>query len=533
MISSLNTTDEWQQFSSNLAVLPMGAFEQHGPHLPLDTDIRGAEYFARHLADETNAALLAPQPYGTSLEHSGFRGTMTLQPQTLSRLLEDIAENLESQAFRFLVLVNGHGGNFCIGPTVRAWNRADRTLKILIVNWWEFCDPALLSSASLDIHAGDFETSVMLAIAPELVRIERISDAQSESRDEQIPLRQSDLNSFGVGHFSCCGAIGDAKSATTEKGQAIVSCVHKNMLDFVRDRLERLENMPRYSGRGGIAVRIFEEYDLDAALHLKTLVKWNQTSRDLRFFLAASPKGNYVAVHNGRVIGTTATIRYEERVAWIGMVIVDPEFRGLGVGRMLLNKALEDLNEVPCVKLDATPDGRKLYETLGFAEESTLRRWVCPTVRAEISQPSTHFVRKATQGDWDAIIALDAQTFGARRPQLLRSLLEAAPFAWCSVDENGDVSGFCLGREGANYTHIGPIIAPVPEAANSLLAAALRALNGRAALVDVPDEQTAFIQEIQRLGFFEQRPLVRMRKGKETPAPQSSQLFAICGPEFG
>jgi hypothetical protein len=158
---------------------------------------------------------------------------------------------------------------------------------------------------------------------------------------------------------------------------------------------------------------------------------------------------------------------------------------------------------------------------------------MCPTVRAETSQPSTHFVRKATPGDWDAIIELDAQTFGARRPLLMSSLLEAAPFAWCLENQQGEVAGFCLGREGTHYTQIGPLVAPVPEAANSLLAAALRALNGRAALVDVPDEQTAFIQEIQRLGFFEQRPLVRMRKGKETPAPQSSQLFAICGPEFG
>jgi creatinine amidohydrolase len=537
MISGLDTTADWQQYSTNVAVLPVGAFEQHGTHLPLDTDVRGSEYFARVIAQEMDGALLPALPFGTSLEHAGFRGTVTLRPETLMRLLQDIARDLEAQAFRILIIVNGHGGNFCLGPAVREWNRTDRALKILLVHWWEFCDPALTSNAVLDVHAGDFETSVMLAIAPDLVRAERIHETATRPHagDEEIPLRQSDLNSFGVGHFSLGGAIGDASQATAEKGHAIVAAVRENMLAFVRDRLARLAATPRYSGRGGLAIRTLQESDLDAALRLKEIVNWNQTPRDLRLFLTANPRGNYAAVHNGHVIGTTATIRYAERIAWIGLVIVDPDFRGVGVGRMLLQAALEGLRDVPCIKLDATPDGQKLYSTLGFVDESTLQRWICPAVRGDAteSEGSTHTLCRAVPGDLDAIVELDAQTFGARRPVLMQSLLEATPFAWCLTDEDNEVVGFCLGREGTRFYQIGPLIADGFAAAHTLLAAVLHELNGRAALIDVPDSQTALIAELQRLGFTSQRPLIRMRCGTEYSDVRTQRLFAICGPEFG
>jgi creatinine amidohydrolase len=536
MISGCDTTDDWQKYSENIAILPVGAFEQHSSHLPLATDIRGAEYFAHFLAQELNGALLPALPFGTSLEHAGFRGSVTLRPATLMHLLQDIARELEAQAFRILIIVNGHGGNFSLAPAAREWNRADCTLKILLVNWWDFADSALASGSALDVHAGDFETSVMLAIAPEMVQRERIDgDRATPREDGEIPLRQSDLNTFGMGCFSHDGAVGDARLATAEKGRSIVATACENLLAFVRDRMARLRAAPRYAGRGGVAIRTWQESDLEAALRLKEIVKWNQTPRDLSQFLSANPQGNYAAVHNGHVIGTTATIRYQERIAWIGLVIVDPNFRGQGIGRKLLQAALAGLADVPCVKLDATPDGKKLYSTLGFVDESTLQRWTCAAVSARASEStSSRFqLRRATAEDLDALVELDAQSFGAERPQLMKWLLEAAPFAWCLLREDGEVAGFCLGREGTRYYQIGPVIAPALDPACALLEAVLGELKGRAALIDVPDSQSQFVSWLQTRGFVSQRPLIRMRRGEEYSGRQTQHLFAICGPEFG
>lgn len=531
MISGLSTTQDWQRHAVDIAVLPVGAFEQHGPHLPLDTDIRCAQYFAHFIAKELKAALLPTQPFGTSFEHTGFRGSMTLSPETLMNVLRDVAQELEAQQFKILVVLNGHGGNFALAPAVREWNRADRALKILLAGWWEFCDPALMQSAVLDVHAGDFETSVMMEVAPDTVRTDRIaSEPIKGGSTGQIPLRQSDLNTFGAGHFVRHGAFGSPTNATPEKGRAIIASVKENMMLFLRDRIERLRQQPKYSGTGGIALRALTENDLHAAMRLKEFAGWNQTARDWGTFFGTNPDGNYAAVHNGKVVGTAAAIRYENKIAWIGLVLVDPEFRRMGIGKMLLGAALDGLRDVPCVKLDATPDGKKLYDTLGFVDESTLQRWVC-SAPSRTDKPETSYkVRRVTRDDLDSIVKQDAQTFGAPREVLLRRQIEAAPSAWCVV-ENEKVCGFCLGREGSKFYHIGSVVADNFQQARTMIETVLSDIHAPV-LIDVPDAQSELTEWLQSLGFVSQRPLIRMRSG-DTISSDTRRLFAICGPEFG
>src|SRR5690606_11968900 len=145
-------------------------------------------------------------------------------------------------------------------------------------------------------------------------------------------------------------------------------------------------------------IRTLNENDLPAAMRLTEIASWNQTSLDWHRFLSANPPGNYAAVCGGEVMGTAATIRYNNKIAWIGMVLVDPNFRRRGIGQQLLEAALQGLSDVPCVKLDATPDGKKLYDTLGFEDEDNLQRWTCP--RLDLAMPKSTFeVRRATSHD--------------------------------------------------------------------------------------------------------------------------------------
>src|SRR5262249_6393801 len=111
--------------------------------------------------------------------------------------------------------------------------------------------------------------------------------------------------------------------------------------------------------------------DIAGGVRLNTIVGWNQTECDWNRFLAGSPEGCFVMEHNSRVVGTAATLSYENRFAWIGMVLVDPEYRKQGIGTKLLQRTIEYLDGagIPTLKLDATPAGKPLYENLGFVAE--------------------------------------------------------------------------------------------------------------------------------------------------------------------
>src|SRR5437867_3450463 len=123
--------------------------------------------------------------------------------------------------------------------------------------------------------------------------------------------------------------------------------------------------------------RLMTEADIPAGMRLKELAGWNQTPSDWERFLRGSPAGCFVAELDGRVCGTATTIVYEGRFAWIGMVLVDPECRGRGIGTRLLAKAIEHLDAVgvSTLKLDATPQGRPIYAKLGFVSEYEVERW--------------------------------------------------------------------------------------------------------------------------------------------------------------
>lgn len=247
-LDGTNTSAAWQERASTHCVLPVGAYEQHSRHLPLISDNFQAEYFALFLARELGAALLPPVNYGTSLEQTGFKGTVTLRPETLMQIIRDIAAEVETQGFTTMIILNAHGGNYCLGPAVRDINRRDGKLKIILADYWTFVDKEILDCPKLgktDIHAGEFETSLMLAIAPEWVKPDAV--------DMQPPVenwKQSDLNTFGMGFFAEHGATGYPSLASREKGEKIVVSIKQNLLRHVTERIEWLNKNRTYGKKG-------------------------------------------------------------------------------------------------------------------------------------------------------------------------------------------------------------------------------------------------------------------------------------------
>jgi len=528
-VNSDSTSVEWERLARPLAVLPLGSLEQHGPHLPVGLDTIEAVHFGRVVAEALGGALLPVLPILQCFEHSGFRGSVGVRPETAMALIRDVADALERQHFKRLVVVNSHGGNLAVGPAVRDWNRQDRPLRILLVDWWTLDrspEGAALKPGSL--HADGWETAVALALCPE-----RVGDYRS-LKPSPIPwpgAEQADLNHLGIGAFRPAGYWGDPSAATPEAGRAIVRSVEENLVRAIRERLEWLDAEPRYGGPGRVEIRPQAIWDLDDGLELAGAAGWNQRRADWELLRDLTPGGSFSACRNGRLVGTLATVNYADRVGWIALVLVDPALRRRGVATRLMEAGLERLARCETVKLDATPAGRTVYLKLGFRDEFRLSRMVLASAPS-VPAPARG-IRPMTEADRPAVRALDAAVFGTDRGELTGCLRMMAPdYAWVAEGPAG-LTGFVLGRPGMRGEYLGPVTAADEETAWALLQAALAGLRGRGAILDVPESRAAWMARLRTLGFAEQRILTRMGRGAAGRPGRMEAVFAIAGPEFG
>src|SRR6185369_4869352 len=165
-------------------------------------------------------------------------------------------------------------------------------------------------------------------------------------------------------------------------------------------------------------IRLLFESDIPAAMRLKEAAGWNQTEADWRRLLSLAPNGCFAAVSNGRLVGTTTTTVYDE-LAWIGMVLVDPQHRRQGIAAQLMNVALDYLNgKVGTIKLDATSLGQPVYEKFGFEVESEVERWTGNATGGGTQSPSVM--------DRAALLELDRLAFKADRSKLIERLIDDA-----------------------------------------------------------------------------------------------------------
>jgi creatinine amidohydrolase/Fe(II)-dependent formamide hydrolase-like protein/7-cyano-7-deazaguanine synthase in queuosine biosynthesis len=229
----------------DIALLPVGSVEQHGPHLPLDTDAFDADYLSRRIAEacsEPKPLILPLIPYGVSYEHDAFKGTLSIKNETLSRLVYEVGISVANNGIKKLVIINGHGGNTpALNFAAQMINRDARIFVCVDTGETSDVDVNRIAETPNDVHAGEVETSTSLAIRPHLVHMDKAI--------KKIPRFSSRYLNFTAKRWvswyaytdriSKSGVFGDPTKASAEKGERIWQIMIAHLVALVED----LKNM--------------------------------------------------------------------------------------------------------------------------------------------------------------------------------------------------------------------------------------------------------------------------------------------------
>lgn len=275
----------------------------------------------------------------------------------------------------------------------------------------------------------------------------------------------------------------------------------------------------------GAVIRELTASDLEPAFTLSSTAGWNQRLEDWRMLLTLAPHGAFTAIADDRIVGTAIGINYGA-FGWIAMMLVDPAFRGRGLGAQLLQAAMNAVpSDVP-IRLDATPLGRPLYERYGFIEETPLTRLVAKS--SESFPRGAESVRRTTDRDLPAILTEDVAVFGADRKSVFTWSLNDAPYA-----RTIPAAAYCFGRRGRLFDQIGPVIARDVDQARAMVTDAVADVPNRPVVIDAYDAHRSFSEWLRSIGFVAERPLFRMSRPAATAQRRSPFEFAIFGPDFG
>ena len=302
-----------------------------------------------------------------------------------------------------------------------------------------------------------------------------------------------------------------------------------------------------------LVIRTMNSGDVALGLKLCRLAEWNHIEADWRRVLTLSPGSAFVGEYKGRSCATACATPYGTRTAWIGMVLVHPEFRRRGISSALMNHCIDHLKSirVESIKIDATDQGRTVYLKLGFDDERPVHCYwraagtVVPgtgtngalgtdaqaTGVRSARQPVNGPVRAIAPKDWPAIAECDLTAFQSDRLRLLKLLAEEGPAVL--VEADGKIGGYGFARRGFYASHLGPIVAVDAATARQVVLALLAGLPEGEVHWNILPDNVACKQLASSLGFAVRRRFTRMCLGSQTNTGDLSILYGTAGLELG
>ena len=262
-----------------------------------------------------------------------------------------------------------------------------------------------------------------------------------------------------------------------------------------------------------------EESDIEFGLNLGQMAGWNQLFADWKRFRDYQPDGCFLATINDRAVGTITSTCYGTDLAWIGMMLVHPEFRRRGIATALMTHVIRWLQDsgVRCIKLDATPAGAKVYEQLGFQSEWDFHRHQLQKTPADKSAITSETMIHGS--------LVDREAFGVDRSRLLETFSRDSSVI-------GDADGFGMIRPGRLASYLGPVVCQSEEVATSLIDSLLAPVTGMV-FWDVPGPNSSAKSIALQLGFTQARQLTRMWQGENLVSGRVDWQYALASPATG
>lgn len=237
------TVDNIMEKDPELAILPVGSLEQHGSHLPIMTDWAIASELGRRVAEKMGGFLIPALPISTNREQMGKKGAVWMEPVTFYQMMTDIILSLKTQGFKKVGILQCHGGIFIMTPLIRDLNaKYNPDLMVALADTCAFNDTLYqegIIQSNTELHAGEVETSQMLAIVPDTVHMDKAADFVPK-----VP--RPYLNYGSIFRATPSGVWGEPTKATAEKGEQIFQRTTQLAVQALTDAFAYMEAKERF-----------------------------------------------------------------------------------------------------------------------------------------------------------------------------------------------------------------------------------------------------------------------------------------------
>jgi len=286
---------------------------------------------------------------------------------------------------------------------------------------------------------------------------------------------------------------------------------------------------------------LWTQADIDYVTESVERERWGYTRQDIERCWLFEPRGCFIAEIQHKPAGHVFTINYG-KTGWVGLLIVNPEQRGNGIGTILMQTAISYLQKtgVETIRLEAVEKAVPLYKRLGFREEFASLRFSKQIKQKEKRQSERSKGREIVniqENDMDNVAKFDSKHFGASRLGVLRSLYADQPQNCFIASEKRKISGYILGRKIQNAHWIGPWVCENPETAEKLLCACIDSITApeeeKELKLGMPILNTDGIRLVKKLGFQLTSRSIRMVWGKPKYKGHITKIYGIGGPEKG
>jgi GNAT superfamily N-acetyltransferase len=285
-------------------------------------------------------------------------------------------------------------------------------------------------------------------------------------------------------------------------------------------------------------VRRLTQHDIDFVMELTAQERWGYLSCDVERCIECEPEGCFIAESEGKAVGHVFSISYG-RTGWIGLLIVHQDHRGHGVGTMLMNSAINHLQNigVETIRLEAVPKALTLYQRLGFVEEFDSLRF-SKELKKEPSQPQdvNEDIHRAERRDINELARFDSRYFGVNRHKVLERIYTDYPQNCLITEEKKKVTGYIMARETSRGYWVGPWVCDPesPNVAKKLILSFLDILDKKAELkVGMPALNVVGMRLMKSLGFKLTSRSIRMLRGAHKYSGNAEGVYGIAGPEKG